>query len=206
MRSQQIDAVAFDLGGVLIDWDPRHLYRRVFDDPAEMEEFLGRVCTMDWHRDHDLGVDVALSCRRLAELHPGYRDQIMAWAERNEEMTAGPIEPVVSVLADVKAAGVRCFALSNMEPDAWVIRCARFPFMSWFDGHIISGIEGVAKPDPAIFQILLDRYELEPARTVFVDDVPLNVEAAAALGINAVRFTDPGQLRHELRALATPGA
>jgi 2-haloacid dehalogenase len=206
MPSQQIDAVVFDLGGVLIDWDPRHLYRRVFDDPAEMEDFLARICTLDWHREHDLGADIMASCRRLAARHPGYRDQIMAWAERNEEMAAGPIEPVVRVLADLKAAGVRCFALSNMEPDAWVTRCARFGFMTWFDGQVISGVEGVAKPDPRIFQILLGRYALEPARTVFIDDLPRNVEAARVLGINAVHYTGVGQLRHQLQLLATPGA
>jgi 2-haloacid dehalogenase len=206
MPRQGIDAVVFDLGGVLIDWDPRHLYRRVFDDPAEMDDFLARICTPDWHRQHDLGADTTASCRLLAARHPGYRDQIMAWAERNEEMAAGPIEPTVRVFADLKAAGARSFALSNMEPDSWAIRRARFAFMSWFDGHVISGIEGVAKPDAQIFQILLDRYALEPARTVFIDDSPQNVEAARALGINAVLFTGAGDLRRELQALGTPGA
>jgi len=204
MGSQQIDAVAFDLGGVLIDWDPRHLYRQMFDDPAEMEDFLARVCTMDWHREHDLGIDIAASCRTLAELHPGYQNQIMAWAERNEEMALGAIEPVVRVLAEVKASGVRCFALSNMEPDSWVTRCERFEFMTWFDGHVISGVEGVAKPDPRIFRLLLDRYALEPARTMFVDDQPRNVEAARALGISAVPFTGPDQLRRDLHDVLHP--
>lgn len=203
--SEKISAVAFDLGGVLIDWNPRYLYRRLFDDPDEMEDFLARICTDDWHRQHDLGADVTASCQLLAALHPGYRDEIMAWAERGEEMAAGPLEQTVRVLADVKAAGVRCYALSNMEPDAFAIRCTRFPFMTWFDGHIISGIEGVAKPDRQIFQIFLQRYALEPAQTVFIDDSPSNVEAALALGINAVHYASATQIRHELRALGTPG-
>jgi 2-haloacid dehalogenase len=199
-----IGAVVFDLGGVLIDWNPRYLYRQLFADPGEMEEFLARVCTADWHRAHDLGADIAASCRRLAALHPGYRDAIMAWAERGEEMAAGQFDQVVCVLSEVKAAGLRCYALSNMEPEAFWIRYARFPFMTWFDGHVISGLEGVAKPDQRIFEILLERYALAPEATVFVDDVQRNVQAARALGINAVRYTGAQQLRRELRALGVP--
>jgi 2-haloacid dehalogenase len=198
-------AVVFDLGGVLIDWDPRHLYRSLFDDPAEMEDFLARVCTGDWHRAHDLGTDVTESCRLLAGAHPRYRDQIMAWAGRGEEMAAGEFEEAVAVLADLKAAGVACYALSIMEPAAFTARHARFPFMTWFDGHVISGIEGVAKPDQRIYQILLTRYGLAPARTVFVDDSERNVHAAGELGMNGVDYVSAQRLRQDLRALGLPG-
>jgi len=198
---QQLSAVVFDLGGVLIDWDPRHLYRQLFADPAEMEDFLARICTQDWHLAHDLGEDITESCRRLARRHPGHRDMIMAWAERGEEMAAGQIDETVGVLREVKAAGLPCLALSNMEPSAFATRRARFAFMDWFDGFVISGIEGVAKPDRRIFQILLRRYRLEPAATVFIDDSPANVEAARGLGLTAVRYTSAGQLRSQLRSL-----
>jgi 2-haloacid dehalogenase len=201
----QIDAVVFDLGGVLIDWNPRHLYRRLFADLDEMEQFLARVCTDAWHRQHDLGADIGESCQRLASLHPGYRDMIMAWAERGEEMAAGQFDETVDVLSEVKAAGQRCYALSNMEPEAFAIRCERFPFMKLFDGCIISGIEGVAKPDVRIFELLLDRYELDPVAIVFVDDSEPNVEVARELGITAVHYTSAQQLRKELRALGTSG-
>jgi 2-haloacid dehalogenase len=182
-----ISAVVFDLGGVLIDWDPRYLYRQLFPDPGEMEDFLARICTQDWHLAHDLGADITASCQRLAALHPDYRDAIMAWAERGEEMAAGQFDRTVDVLGEVKAAGLPCYALSNMEPEAFTIRCARFQFMTWFDGHVISGLEGVAKPGRRIFEILLERYALAPETTVFVDDVQRNVDAARALGIHAVR-------------------
>ena len=201
MPRQQLSAVVFDLGGVLIDWDPRHLYRQLFADPAEMEDFLARICTQDWHLAHDLGEDITESCRRLARRHPGHRDMIMAWAERGEEMAAGQIDETVGVLREVKAAGLPCLALSNMEPSAFATRRARFAFMDWFDGFVISGIEGVAKPDRRIFQILLRRYRLEPAATVFIDDSPANVEAARGLGLTAVRYTSAGQLRSQLRSL-----
>jgi 2-haloacid dehalogenase len=201
VADRKINAVAFDLGGVLIDWDPRHLYRGLFTDPAEMEDFLARICTSDWHRAHDLGEDVTESCERLARLHPGYRELIMAWAERGEQMAAGQFDQAVDVLAELTAAGMPCYALSNMEPDAFAVRHARFTFMQWFDGHVISGIEGVAKPDRRIFEILLQRHGLEPPATVFVDDQQRNVEAARALGINAVHYASARQLRQELRAL-----
>lgn len=201
MAGRQIDAVVFDLGGVLIDWDPRYLYRQLFDDPDEMTHFLGRICTIDWHRAHDLGMDTTQSCERLARQHPRYADMIMAWAHRGEEMIRGQIDGTVEILAELRAAGLPCFALSNMEPDRYVLRRDRFAFMNWFDGSVISGIEGVAKPDPQIFEILLDRHELDPGRTAFIDDSPGNVAAAQELGINALRFVSPEDLRRDLRGL-----
>jgi 2-haloacid dehalogenase len=199
----EIRAVVFDLGGVLLDWDPRHLYRQLFDDPAEMEFFLGTVCTPQWHLAHDLGADVTRSCRELAQLHPRYASQVTAWAERNEEMVAGQLDGTVQVLRELKDAGLPCFALSNMEPGSFEIRLERFGFMRWFDGHVISGIEGVAKPSHQIFRILLDRYGLAPEATVFIDDNEHNVSAARQLGIGAIRFSSAGQLRRDLAALVT---
>ena len=204
MPEPEITAVVFDLGGVLLDWDPRHLYRRLFADPREMEDFLARVCTPDWHRAHDLGEDVTQSCRRLARQHPGHRDMIMAWVDHEDEMAAGQIDEAVDVLAELKAGGVRCLALSNMEPVTFAARQDRFAFMSWFDGLVISGIEGVAKPDPRIFRILLGRYRLEPATTVFIDDSPGNVAAARDMGMIGLRYTSPGSLRDRLRSLGLP--
>ncbi len=198
---RDIAAVVFDLGGVLLDWDPRHLYRQLFADPAEMADFLGRICTPQWHLAHDLGMDTEQSCRELARLHPDYEELIMAWADRSEEMLPGQIDDAVEVLAELTAAGVRCFALSNMEADRFAVRKARFAFFDWFDGHVISGIEGVAKPDRRIFEILLSRYDLEPASTIFVDDLERNVQAALRLGIVAVRYATAGQLRCDLRRL-----
>lgn len=200
-----ITALVFDLGGVLIDWNPRHLYRRLFADQDEMEHFLANICTPDWHRQHDLGADTLASCRRLASLHPGYQDLIMAWAEHSEEMAIGQFDEAVDVLTELKAAGMRCYALSNMEPDTFTIRAGRFPFMKLFDGYVISGMEGVAKPDQRIFELMLQRYDLDPATIVFVDDAQPNVDAARALGMNAVQYTSAQQLRADLTALATSG-
>jgi len=194
-------AVVFDLGGVLIDWNPRYLYRQLFTDDAEMERFLAEVCTDAWHRQHDLGADILESCQRLAADHPAYHAMIMAWAERGEEMAAGQLDGTVEILTGLKAAGVPCYALSNMEPDMFAIRYDRFAFMKLFDGFVISGHEGVAKPDPQIFRILLDRFALDPASTVFIDDAERNTAAAREFGLRTVHFAAPAQLRQELRRL-----
>jgi 2-haloacid dehalogenase len=203
-QEQQIDAVVFDIGGVLIDWDPRYVYRSLFGDPASMEQFLATVCTADWHRAHDLGADVWRSCQELAGRHPEYRDMIMVWAERSEEMAVGQFDDTVAVLGDLTASGMPCYALSNMEPEAFRIRRSRFPFMRWFDGHVISGLEGVAKPDRTIFEILLRRHALRPAATVFIDDQIRNVNAARELGLHALHFSSAAQLRRDLGALGVP--
>ena len=165
-----------------------------------MEAFLGGICTPDWHRGHDLGADVTQSCRRLAARHPGYEDMIMAWAERSEEMIAGQLDETVEVLAELTAAGTRCVALSNMEAQTFPLRLARYPFMKMFEGHVISGIERVAKPDRRVFEILLRRYGLRPGATFFVDDAGANVQAARELGIVAEPFTSAARLRQDLRA------
>ena len=197
----EVDAVVFDLGGVLIDWDPRHLYRRLFDDEAAMEEFLATICTLDWHVAHDLGQSTVESCAQLALEHPEHAAMIHAWADRGEDMIGGAIEETVSILAALKAAGVRCYILSNMEPETFPLRLDRFEFLHWFDGHVISGFEGLVKPDPELFHRLLRRFDLEPSRTVFIDDRAVNVAAANELGIRAVLFESPAQLRAHLEEI-----
>jgi len=200
-EQREIEAVVFDLGGVLIDWDPRYVYRQLFADPADMEEFLGSVCTLDWHLSHDLGADITRSCEELAAAHPEHRDMIMVWAERGEEMAAGQFDDTVELLSELKASGMPCYTLSNMEPAAFEVRRCRFGFMRWFDAHVISGLEGVAKPDPRIFEILLRRHGLRPQATVFIDDQERNVDAARELGLIALRFSSAPQLRADLHAL-----
>jgi 2-haloacid dehalogenase len=200
-ETSETDAVVFDLGGVLLDWDPRHLYRRLIDDEAEMERFLGEVCTLEWHAGHDRGVPVAESCAALAAVHPQYAELINAWGERSEEMIAGPIHGTVKILEDLLQKGVRCYALTNMERETYPLRRQRFPFMRWFAGTVVSSHEGVAKPDPEIFRRMLDRFGLVPERTVMIDDSPPNIDTAASLGMTAVRFTSPNALRVALDGL-----
>ena len=141
-----ISAVVFDIGGVLLDWNPRHLYRQLIPDQAAMEDFLGQICTPQWHLAHDLGADIGPSCQELARRHPDHADLILAWAERGEEMIAGQLDEGVAVLAEVKAAGVRCFALSNMEAETYAVRRHRYPFFGMFDGCVSSAKVGSLAP------------------------------------------------------------
>jgi len=200
-------AVVFDLGGVLIDWDPRYLYRKLLADEAAVEEFLATVCTPEWNAEQDRGRPFAEGVAELAERHPEHAADIAAYHERWPEMLAGEVPGTVEVLADLRAAGVPLYALTNWAAETFAITRERFEFLDWFCGLLVSGEEGMTKPDPAIFRLLLDRFGLDPAAAVFVDDSEANVAAARGLGIDAVRFTGPERLRRELsarRMLARP--
>jgi 2-haloacid dehalogenase len=191
-------AVVFDLGGVLLDWDPRHLYRKLFDDEAEMERFLSEVCTMEWHHAHDLGVPPEQTIPPLVDAHPEYAEMIRAW--RSEDMLRGPIEESVEILRSLKEAGVPLYALTNMERETYPGRRERFDFLRWFDGTVVSGFEGVAKPDPRVFELLLDRFGLTPETTLLIDDSAKNVAAARKVGMQAIEFESPEHLRERLEA------
>lgn len=191
-----IAAVVFDLGGVLLRWDPRRLYRGLFDDEAEMERFLAEICTLDWHVANDLGrTPVRENCAALAREHPEYAEAIMAWHERSEEMIGGAIEGTVEILSELRERGLPCYALTNMEAETFPLRRERFAFMRWFDGVVVSSAEHVVKPDPTIFRRLLARFDLTAATTAFIDDAPRNVDGAAALGMQSHHFTSPAKLR-----------
>ena len=196
-----IEAVLWDIGGVLLDWDARHLYRKLFADEAEMERFLAEVCTMEWHAAHDRGVRFAQSCPELACAHPEYAAEIMAWGDRSAEMDRGEISGSVAVLAELRAHGVPCWAITNMEHETYPRRVARFPFMSWFDGTVVSAHEGVAKPDRRLYEIALQRFALDPPSTLTIDDSERNLRTAASLGLQTLHFHSPEQLRADLESL-----
>jgi 2-haloacid dehalogenase len=196
-----VKAVLFDLGGVFLDWDPRHLYRKLFGDDVEaMEDFLTNICTPDWHAQQDLGKGIAESCQELSARYPDHADLITAWAERNEEMVNGVIDGTVRILAELVETGIERYALTNMERESWERRFQRYEFLQWFDGYFVSSLEGVMKPDPRYFELALERFGLAPEEAFFADDKLPNVEAAGALGVQAVLFREPTGLREELVA------
>jgi 2-haloacid dehalogenase len=195
-----IKAVVFDLGGVLIDWDPRYLYRKLLADEAAVEEFLATVCTPEWNAEQDRGRPFAEGVAELVERHPAHAAAITAYSERWPEMLAGEIGGSVEVLAELRAAGMPLYALTNWSAETFVVARERFAFLEWFDGVLVSGEERMIKPDPRFFNLLLDRFGLAPEATFYVDDSGANVAAARRLGLDAVRFTGPGQLRRELAA------
>jgi 2-haloacid dehalogenase len=194
--------VVFDLGGVLLDWNPRYLYRKLFaGDEAAMESFLANVCTPEWNERQDAGRSFADAVAALLPRHADQAELIAAFGQRFDEMIAGSIDGTVAILAELKRAGLPLFALTNFSAETFRPQRRRFEFLSWFDGIVVSGEEGVIKPDPRIFRILLERYGITPEEAVFIDDNPANAAAAAALGIHGIHFRSPGLLRGELDAI-----
>jgi 2-haloacid dehalogenase len=201
----RITTVTFDLGGVLIDWDPRYLYRTLFDDEAEMEAFLAEVTTPAWNAEQDAGRTWVEAVESLAAEHPERRPLIEAYHLRWPETLGDAIQGTVDILAELRGAGIRLLALSNWSAETFPVARERYPFLGWFEGIVISGEVKAAKPDERIFRVLIDRHGVEPAETLFVDDNEPNVAAAAALGFATVRFTDPPALRAVLEQLGVLG-
>jgi 2-haloacid dehalogenase len=194
--------VVFDLGGVLVDWNPRYLYRKLFNgDVAAMEMFLTEVCTPDWNERQDAGRRFAEAEAALIRHHPDKAKLIRAWHARFDEMIAGAIDGTVAVLEELKARGAPLYALTNWSAETFAPQRGRFPFLGHFQGILVSGDEGVIKPDPRIFRLLLQRFDLRAEDAVFIDDNPVNVRAAGGLGIHGIHFRSPGALREELGVL-----
>jgi 2-haloacid dehalogenase len=194
--------VVFDVGGVLLEWDPRHLYRKLFDgDDDAMEEFLGNVCSVEWNERQDAGRTFADAAAELLPAHADKAHLIDAFGRRFDEMIPGAIEETVDILRDLKRAGVPLYAVTNWSAETFPSAQQRFDFLAEFDGIVVSGEEGVIKPDPRIFRILLERYDIPADAAVFIDDNPANAEAATNLGIHGIHFRSAAELRGELVAL-----
>jgi 2-haloacid dehalogenase len=194
--------VVFDLGGVLLQWDPRHLYRKLFaGDEAAMEAFLGNVCTEEWNERQDAGRSFADAVAELLPAHADKAHLIHAFGRRFDEMIPGAIEDTVDLVRELKRTGVPVYALTNWSAETFPSQRRRFDFLAEFDGIVVSGEEGVIKPDPRIFRILLERYAIPPEAAVFIDDDPANALAATALGMHGIHFRSPDRLRRELQAL-----
>lgn len=198
MATERPSAVVFDLGGVLIDWNPRYLYRQLFDDEAGMEHFLSHVCNPAWSLEQDRGRSIAQGVALLQSEHPEQSSLIAAYYERWDEMVPGAIAENVAVLEELADAGVRVLALTNFSAETFPRAAARFPFFKRFAGIVVSGEVGLLKPDEAIYRLLLERHGLEARRTVFIDDVERNVAGAKAVGVDGIHFRAGVSLRREL--------
>jgi 2-haloacid dehalogenase len=189
----------FDLGGVVIDWDPRYLYRKLFNgDETAMEHFLATVCTSSWNAEQDAGRSFAEGCDCLKRLHPGQAELIDAWFRRYGEMLGGEIPGTVDVLRKLQSRSVPIYALSNWSAETFPIAVNRFECLSWFSGVLLSAEVRLLKPDRRIFEIFLDRFRIEPSRAIYIDDRSENVETAVELGMHGIVFRDSGMLRAEL--------
>jgi 2-haloacid dehalogenase len=195
--------VVFDLGGVLIDWDPRYLYRRLFNgDEAAIEHFLSTVCTREWNLAQDAGRSFAEGARLLKQQHPDKAEWIDAYGARFDEMMAGPIAGTVEVLAELRDRGTPLYGLTNWSAETYPLALKRFEFLTWFRGILVSGEVGATKPDPRIYALMLARFAIDPQRAVYIDDSAANAEAARRFGILGIHFTTPEALREEFVRLA----
>lgn len=195
------DTVVFDLGNVLIRWDPRLLYRQLLPDDDAVEEFFAEVDFAAWNHAQDAGRPFAQAVAEHAARFPHRRGLLAAYQERFAETLGGAIEGSVAILEELRERKVRLLALTNWSAELFPVARENFDFLKIFEGIVVSGEEGVAKPDPRAFALLLERHGVDPARAVFVDDAPRNVAAAADAGLTALRFTAPAVLRAELVGL-----
>lgn len=193
--------VVFDIGNVLLRWDPRFLYERIFDDRAKMEAFLADICTPEWNLELDRGRSYAEAVAALSEEHPHFAAEIRAFDERWLEMIPHAIAENVALLSSLKAAGRPVYAITNFSAEKFIVARENFPFLDDFDGVIVSAHERLLKPDAAIYEVLFSRYGLSPQDCVFVDDSAANVKTALALGMQAVHYADGVDLAARLRQI-----
>lgn len=194
-------AIVFDLGAVLIDWDPRHMYRKLIGDEATMDEFLGEIATLRWNSYHDAGRRWDDGVAMLSAIYPEYREWIAAYRDRWVEMLNGPIEGTLEILTELKEQGREIHALTNWSAETFPMAWERYEFLGWFEHIVVSGHELVKKPDPRIFDILLGRIGRPAEECVFIDDSAANIATADELGFATIHFTSPEQLRADLGAL-----
>jgi 2-haloacid dehalogenase len=197
----RIDAIVFDLGDVLIPWNPRKLYRKLFADEGEMERFLAEVCTMEWNGLQDAGRSIAEGTTERITAFPQSEALIRAFYDRWLEMLGEAIEGSVQLVHELKAGGYRVLALTNWSSETFPRAQRLYPVLGEFEGIVVSGREGMIKPNPAIYRLLCARYAVSPERAVFIDDNPVNVEGAQSIGMHGIHFRDPKQVRSALISL-----
>jgi 2-haloacid dehalogenase len=198
----KVDTIIFDLGGVLVDWNPAYLYRKIFDTPREVDYFLHHICTPEWNEEQDAGRSLQAGTELLVSRYPEYETAIRAFYSRWEEMLGGAIEGTLKILNQLHSRHpYRLLALTNWSQETFPIAEERYDFLQFFEGILVSGREGLKKPDPKIYQLLIDRYQLTPENSVFIDDNLRNVNAAQEQGLQAIHFHSPPQLKEELSKL-----
>jgi 2-haloacid dehalogenase len=204
MSEQRVDAVVFDIGGVLLDWSPDYLYGELIPDAAEREHFLANIATSEWNHQQDAGRSWSEAVAELSSLHPEHAEWIEAYDKGWLKMAKGILADTAELVTEIRAKKIPNYALTNFSDEKWEVAKAAFPILAGFDGEVVSGAELTTKPGEKIYRILLERFDLDPARTFYTDDVQANVDGARALGIDAELFTDAATLRRYLRERGLP--
>jgi 2-haloacid dehalogenase len=198
--SVKIKNVVFDFGGVLIDWNPRYLYREIFKDEARMEHFLSEICSPEWNEKQDAGRSFSDGIKELVAVFPEMSNEITLFGDRWDDMVGGEVKGTPEILYELKSLGFSLYGLTNWSGEKFPKMRDRFPFLGELEGIVVSGDEKLLKPDPAIFRILTERYPVKPEESLFIDDNPVNVEAGRSLGFDVIRFESAEQLRQSLKA------
>lgn len=195
-----INTIIFDLGGVLIDWNPRYVYRNIFKTEEEMEWFLQNVTTTEWNENQDAGYPLHQATEELVAKHPEWSEEIRAYYGRWIEMLGEALHETVEIFHELKQTGnYKLYALTNWSAELFPHARERFEFLKWFDGIVVSGEERMRKPSAEFYKVLLDRYQLDPANTIFIDDSLRNIKGAEAVGIRGIHFHNAKQLKEELQ-------
>ena len=194
----------FDVGNVLIRWDPRNLYRKLIADEAEREDFLARICSPEWNLEMDRGRAFAEGVAERVALFPQHEALIRAFDERWLETLDGAVEEAVAILEELRAAGVKTYAITNFSREKFALTRTRYPFLDSFEGIVVSAHEQLLKPDPRIYALLCERHGLAPADCIFIDDSLANVEGARAFGMQGHHFKTAAELRTDLRQQGLP--
>ena len=196
----QIDTIIFDLGGVLIDWNPEYVYREVFNgDQDKVDWFLNNICTSEWNVEQDAGRTFKEATNQLVDQYPQYEEWIRIFYDRWEDMLGGPIKETVKLLDQLKESNLyKLYALTNWSAESFHVALERFDFLKQFEGIIVSGEEKTRKPFSKIYEITLDRYQLIAGKSIFIDDNFENIQTAKKLGINAIHFKNTKQLENDL--------
>lgn len=199
----KIDTIIFDLGGVLIDWNPKYVYREVFNgDEAKVDWFLDTICTNDWNAEQDAGRTFKNATESLIRKHPQYEDWIRIFYDRWEDMLGGPIKDSVQLLDQLKTANThQLYALTNWSAESFPVALDRYDFLQHFNGILVSGVEMTRKPFAKIYEIILERYQLRASASVFIDDNLDNVIGARKVGMKAIQYKNSQQLINELAYL-----
>lgn len=196
-----INTVIFDLGGVLVDWNPRYLYDKLFEDKTRMEYFLNHICNPDWNEEQDAGRSLKEATETLVAKHPEWENEIRVFYGRWTEMLGGVFDGTVDILKRLQAANYKLYALTNWSAETFPEAIKRYEFLSWFENILVSGKEGIRKPYPKIYEMVLDRFQINPAMAVFTDDNHRNVLAARQSGIPTIHFQSPEQLEKDLQSM-----
>ena len=199
----EIKNVIFDLGGVLIDWNPEYVYLDVFNgDREKMKWFFDEICTMDWNENQDAGYPLEKATEERVKLFPEYEEWIRIYYGRWEEMLGNQIDGTVAILKQlIDNPNYKVVALTNWSAETFPVALERFDFLHWFEGIVVSGTEKMRKPFNEIYELTLNRFNIEASQSLFIDDNARNIEAAKKMGINTIRFNNPTQLKSELKSL-----